>query len=293
MNLHPHTQLINYAIALCKGHKDGFSALKGLGYDVQLIEQKITTSEGEDVKPDLVKVSKKLQHAIVFECKSGSKDEQQMKRYEGLREEDLRRWVTITHSSQPLKFDVCIVNFDTNYSNFVTITKFPILTYGTQTISKSNKFSLKDLDDIFSTPIPIDRTKIPLNYYPFSDLDSDSVIIGRLLRQLVSMVIKRSRGGTNTLDANLFPVEDIVVSLHPYWDALSLEHRNRLTNRIRILLRRLTNAYPRLAEQLEEDRTNSFRVRGPPSRFTSLCEEIITESTIQLTLDFNQESYHG
>jgi hypothetical protein len=227
---------------------------------------------------------------IVFECKSGSNDEQQMERYEGLTEEGLRRWVTITHSSQPLKFDVCIVDFDTNHSNFMRVTKFPILTYGSQTISKSNKFSVKDLDDIFSTPIQIDRTKIILNYYPFSDQDSDSIIIERLLRHLVSMVIKRSRGGANMLDANLFVVEDILASLHPYWDALSLEHRNRLTKRIKSLLNRLTTTYPKLVEQLKEDRTNSFRVRGPPSSFTSLCEEIITESTTQRTLDFNLES---
>jgi hypothetical protein len=287
--LNPHTQLINYTIALCKGHKDTFSPLNELGYDVQLIEQKISTQEGEDVKPDLVKVSKKLQHAIIFECKSGSNDEQQMKRYEGLTDEDLRRWVTIIHHAQPLKFDVCIVNFDTNHGNFMMVTKFPILTYGDETISKSNKFSLRELDDVFSTPIKLDRMRIPLNYYPFSDLDTDPIIIERLLRQLVSMVIKRARGGAGVLDATEFPTEDLFVPLHPYWNALSQEHRNRLSRRIRSLLRRLLDTYPMLREQLEEARTGNIRIRGPPSRFTSLCEQIITESKIQRTLDFNPQ----
>jgi hypothetical protein len=285
VDIHPHTRLINYTIALCKGHKNTFSPLGELGYDVQLMEQNIRTSAGEEVKPDVIKVSKRRQHAIIFECKSGTDDEDQMRRYGQLTDEDLRRWLTVAHPSQPILFDICIVNIDTNQGNFANVRNCPILTFSQAALSKSNVFSIKEVEDKFSTPIPIDRDKIPLSYYPFSDLDSDSIIMERVLRQLVSMVIKLSRGGTNVLDlAELVP-DNMLSALHPYWLALSEEHRNKLRTKIQNIIRRLRDGNPTFAERLTETRTGNFRVRGPPASFTALCDQIIQESRVQRTLN--------
>lgn len=51
-------------------------------------------AENEQVKPDVVAVSNKQLHALVFDCKSGKNAEaDQVARYKKLTDEDLLRWV--------------------------------------------------------------------------------------------------------------------------------------------------------------------------------------------------------
>ena len=275
---------MNYVIGLCKGNKEWVSILRDLQYNVEIIEQDIRTGGGKSVKPDIIKVSKKRNHAIVIECKSGTNDQEQMSRYKTLTNDDLLRWIDVP-SKEQFKFDVCIVDFESNHKDIVGTTDFPIITFGNTTITKSNNFSETNLDSALSNSIDISKMTPTLDYYPFSEFDTDSVIIPRLLRIMITLAMKRARGGQDVFNQAIFGTDDILEKIHPLWKALSQEHREKLRERIRQIIQRLIGSYGELSTHLQNVQRDGFRVRGPPESFTTLCEKIIEESSSQMTFD--------
>lgn len=270
---------MNYVMGLCKGNKDWVTTLRDLQYNVEIIEQSIrTTGSGSQlVKPDVIKVSKKRNHAIVIDCKSGGTDPQQLERYKTLTKEDVLRWVDVP-SKEQFTFDVCIVDFENNHKKIEGKTNLPIIIFGDKTITKSNKFSEPNLDDAFSKPIDTTGMMPPLDYYPFSEFDEDPVIIPRLLRTMVTLAMKKARGGPDVFDQAVFSTDEILEKIHPLWKALSQEHRETLRQRITKIISHLMHAYRDLAEQLHNIQRDGFRVRGPAESFTKLCEQIIADS---------------
>jgi len=270
---------MNYVIGLCKGNKGWATTLRDLQYNVEIIEQNIrTTGDGSHlIKPDVIKVSKKRNHAIVIDCKSGTSDTEQLSRYKTLTKEDLLRWVDVP-SPEQLTFDICIVDFENNDKDVVRTTDFPIITFGKNTITKSNNFSEANLNSALSKPIDTTGMMPPLDYYPFSEFDTDSVIIPRVLRIMVTLAMKRMRGGHDVFDQTIFTTDEILQMIHPLWKALSTEHRESLRERIRQIIAHLMRPDMELSGHLHNVQRDGFRIRGPAESFTSLCEKIITDS---------------
>lgn len=106
---------MNYIIGMCKKSKLWVTTLADLGYNAEIIEQRITTSSGQVVKPDVITVSNRLLHSLVFECKGGRIfDVNQLERYSSLAVENLLRWITVFDRSN-LQFDICITDLEANH----------------------------------------------------------------------------------------------------------------------------------------------------------------------------------
>jgi hypothetical protein len=276
---------MNCVIGLCTKAKGWPSALAELGYEVQVIEQTIGLSSGGRVKPDAMAVSNKFVHAIVFECKSGSfVDHEQISRYSELRPADLLRWITVYSSSQ-FKFDLCFSVFEFNRNGIETeIQTYPIMVFGKEFIQKIRDFSLAPLNDKF--PIKVGGMLVPLSYYPFSDQDEDAVIIPRVLRMLVQVASQRARGGPSSLAEATFSSEDIVSQIHPYWKALSTEHRNSLGERVRRIISRLLASHGDLRTSLEElENKGGYKILSPLKELREKAELIIAETKTQPTIE--------
>lgn len=266
-------------MGLCKGNKNWASTLRDLQYNVEIIEQSIrTTGNGSQlVKPDVIKISKKRNHAIIIDCKSGGLEEEQLRRYESLTKDDVLRWVDVP-SKEQFTFDVCIADFDTNHDKIKNNTVLPVITFNKESITKTNTFSESDLDRAFENPINIAGMMPTLDYYPFSELDADPVIIPRLLRMMIVLTMKRSRGGHDLFNQEIFSTDEILEKIHPLWQALSQEHKETLRKRIRDLIGHLLHSYKELSEQLHNMQRDGYTVRGPPEKFTALCEQIIANA---------------
>jgi hypothetical protein len=234
-----HTKLMNFIIGMCKKHKDWVTTLSNLGYTPELLEQHIRTSTDERIKPDIVATSNKLLHSIVFECKGGVTVEQdQMDRYLTLTESDLLRWVT-PYDTNNFKFDVCISDTSENHPAILPLVNdFPLITFGEETIFKTGDFKEDRLNAAFQAPISL-QGKIPtFSYYPFSEEDSSPYIAIHVIRGLVSVAIKQSRGGPSVYDQQIITQDELLNSIfHPIFDALSQEHRGRLKNKINEVIR--------------------------------------------------------
>lgn len=266
-------------MGLCKGQKNWVSTLRDLQYNVEIIEQSVrTTGDGSHVvKPDVIKLSKKRNHAIVIDCKSGGSDEDQLERYQTLTKEDVLRWVDPPSKDQ-FTFDVCIADFENNHEKIKNNTKFPVITFNKNSITKTNTFSESTLDKAFAKPIDTTGMMPPLDYYPFSEFDEDPVIIPRLLRIMIVLAMKRARGGHDLFDQEIFNTDEILEKIHPLWKALSIEHRETLKKRIRQLIANLMHSNKELAEQLHVIQRDGFSVRGPTEKFTELCQQIIANA---------------
>jgi len=226
---------MNYVIGMCKNHKDWICVLNNLGYDISIIEQRIRTSSGEAIKPDIIVTSNKLLHSLVFECKGGiTVDTEQLRRYGTLTENDFR-WVNI-YTFDHFHFDVCIADIQKNHSAVVVHVKnqFPIITFGNEEVFKTGKFDEKKLDTVFENPISLKGKIPPLSYYPFCEEDEKAYIIPFVMRGLVSIAVKKAKGGSSVLERELITRDDIIEKVfNPVFKTLSRTHQRQLKEKIK------------------------------------------------------------
>ena len=179
--------------------------------------------------PDIIAVSNKHTHSLIFDCKGGINiDDDQIYRYKTLKKEDIINWIDI-YTRDQLKLDVCIAGFENNHSKIVTqVDGFPVISFGDDKIIKDNFFKTDALNIAFRDPISLENMLPPMNYYPFSDTDDMCVIIPHLIRGLVSMATEKGRAGPEVLSQEILDVEEILQRIHKMWPSLSQEHKNSL-----------------------------------------------------------------
>ena len=133
---------MNMFIGLCKNTKKWPCILHDLGYDVQLIEQRISLESSDTITPDVVAVSNKQLHAIVAECKSGNNtDTDQENRYNQLKSVDLYYAGINTYDHNQLTFVVCYVDNESNHKSLELHTKLPFITFDQKAIHAIGDFN--------------------------------------------------------------------------------------------------------------------------------------------------------
>lgn len=230
---------MNYIIGMCKKHENWIQILRDLGYDPSVIEQRIRTSSGDTIRPDIVITSNKLLHSLVFECKGGiTVDPDQFERYGTLTKEDLMRWISV-YTFHNFNFDVCIADLRKNHPAIFpyAVNKFPMITFGNDEILKTGKFSNKRIDKALEKPISIEEKIPPLFYYPFCEEDETSYVIPFIMRGLVSVAIKKTKGGAGIPDKELVQKEEIVEEVFSrVFNILSTKQQGRLKKMITEIL---------------------------------------------------------
>jgi hypothetical protein len=82
---------MNLFIGMCKGVVGLPRNFRNLGYVDKWIELRFANSEQEQVTPELIVASRRIDHTILFEWKSGPNTEaDQLRRYAGVTTADLR-----------------------------------------------------------------------------------------------------------------------------------------------------------------------------------------------------------
>jgi len=278
---------MNRVIGLCVRTKDYPSTFADHGYKVELIEQGFRTATGEQVKPDIIIASEKYQNIICFDCKGGHTIEaDQLKRYLTLTPDDLSRWIRLHNS--PVSNSLCFAFRVLERTSPVVkeTTPHPLLILGDDVISKIRDFSIPDLDSAFEPSIPLAGNHPPLSHYPFSDQDDEPVILPIVLRKLVQLAFNKNRGGPSALEEATFNSPQVIESTHPYWEALASEHRNRLADRIRGIMKRMITNEPALKEHIQTlEAREGYMIRGPLIQLQKIAEEIIAANETQARLN--------
>lgn len=288
----PHTRLMNCVIGLCKKTGDWPSTLADLGYEAQLIEKTIRTSGSAVVVPDIISVSNRLLHSVVFDCKGGVTIEpRQVANYRTLMKNDFVQYLDV-YDRDRLQFDLCFTDFARNHQRILPhIGDFPALSFGDEQIQKFNAFKINTTDAAFVSPISLKDANEPLDYYPFSLDDEKCVIIPHLLRALLSLATEKGRDGTDVLADAILDDEEVLRKIHKMWKALSKEHRTALKTKIRDVLSSLRTRYPdTFGTQLQSIQgRHGYMVHGTLMAFKKTCQQIIADCQQQhIMTDFIQ-----
>ena len=271
-----HTRLINKFIGLCKDTMKWPSILSDLGYNVQLIEQIISIKKtAEKIKPDVVAVSNKYNHAIVVDCKSGKNiDVDQDKRYQNIESSDLTYYVTV-HDKNRLSHCSCYVDNESNHTVIKPYASLPLVTFYKECIEGEGDFKLKQLNDTLCKKISLTGMYEPSSFYPFSPDDEDYQIVPHVLRGLISYL---SRKGLKTRPViqSTQTYSDILEVIHPFYANIEINHREQLTNKIEKMISMFIKSNEKFKEQISKIEKGDLH----PATFKSLaeiCEGIISD----------------
>lgn len=273
---------------MCKKSKFWPQILADLGYKVEVIEQKIRNSKDEELKPDLILSTNQNQpHVLIVECKGGlTVDKSQLDRYENIVQENFV-YLVYVHSKENLNHDVCFVDSESNHHKVVQFNiNFPIITFGSIQIFKTNKFRRESLNNIFHNPIDLKGMVPTLDYYPFSETDDVRVVVPYILRALLSLARRKGRAGQNVLDEAVFTDEDMLESVHRYWKFLSVQHQHILKERVRRIIGSILIEFPDFKTQIEQVQAKGgIRVTASLQALQRTCNGIISKYETRRTLE--------
>lgn len=233
-----------------------------LGYGVQLIEQSINLKNAQKIKPDVVAVSNKLNHAMVTDCKGGSNvGSEQDKRYRQLESDDLKYYVT-THDEKQLRHTVCYSDMEKNHPNLRRHTNLPFITFGERSIKGEGDFGVDELNQALCKSVSLDGAHEPVSYYPFSPEDDESFIVSYVLCGLISCLSEK--GQKKIPSTGQIEPDVILQKIHPFYDTIANEQKKRLVEVIGRIITRCMQEYPNFKEQItkleqKEFNTGTFR----------------------------------
>ena len=272
---------MNKFIGLCNNTDKWPPIMYGMGYRIQLVEQKISM-DGGIVTPDVVAMSNRLSHAVVVDCKSGTNiDSKQDRKYKCIMPRHLFGWLDIKERHR-FKCTVCYATNDSNYDKLSAHTELPFVVFSTMFIEGKGNFGHPDLDRVLHQQTSIATKYEPTLLYPFSLDDNEYLILRHVIRGLmVWLVSNRPKSYCElTKDKTLL---DILKIIHPHYKHMGEKHHNDLRDKIK----------KALASILDRSEFNAIRkkiLEGEATvpiwqKFAEQCLMIIEERKVQTTLD--------
>jgi len=288
----PHTLLINCAIGFCIDNDTWIHPLHAFGYSPELIEHKVELRRrGGTVKPDVVVNSNRLNHALIFDCKGGiSSDEGQISRYRSIEMSDIGRYIRI-HNPPEFSHDICILDYAENHAILeAAIANLPFLTLGEGQLTRSRRFTKFELNQAFQDSVPIPEGMVePVSYYPFSEIDSQGVIVKHVLRAMMTILQDRRRREMDVLAADTYRNPDVMKTIHPMYRIMGREHQESLERRVSEILTHIQKAYSDFTLKVAEIQTKK-REGGDAtvaiSNLTVDVDEIVKREESETGLDF-------
>ena len=282
MHAGEHTRLVNRFIGLCHDTLSWPNTLWQLGYEVQIIEQAISLESAVKIVPDVIAVSRKLSHAIVTDCKSGSSIKtEQDNRYTQLTSNNLAYHVT-THDSNLLSHIVCYVDNESNHVSLEPHTTLPFITFGQDMVRTKGDFGNQETNEKMQNPIPLTGMKEPTVYYPFSPNDEDHFVIPHVLTGLVSYLTKKRRPSARVQD--LSTAGKILESIHPCYKEFSTKHKNDLVRKVRKMIHVSLASNSKFKEQILKIESGEYSI-GTLQSLSGTCTEIVSDLQQQRRVD--------
>lgn len=239
-----HTHQINLWIALTQFQPTFSASLDELGYECDIIEERLYlyNSDGEKViHPDVVLTSNENDHALVVDCKSAEVDFDQIQRYlrldgdedqlviQGLVDEvepESLSAETILSSFSDLSEneipeEIALVHFDVDPTSGVAIWNL-----------EGYSFDNSRLNSTF----PINAhpgEPLPTSHYPFDIYEGDKeAMVAGVFSSVVSLAMKQGE----------YSIEDVLKQAHPYWDKLGESKQEALLERTEVIHLELLDA---------------------------------------------------
>jgi hypothetical protein len=280
-----HTHQINIWIALSEFDPTFSHTLAELGYECDVIEDRLYIHDGDGnqiIHPDVVLTSSDEEHSLVVDCKSKRINVGQIERYlsvfenksqlviqglvEGVNAADLSvdavlsSFSDLSASGLPEKF--AIVHFDHDPHSGLAIWNPDGFTFDNRVTSEAFPINMHPAHPL------------PTGHYPFDVYEADKeAMVSNVFSTVMSLAISEGE----------FSIEDILDRSHPYWNKLGNEKKEELVEKVRVVYLELLNAG--LDEYLDKIagtegrqwRSNSKTIQAVQRRTDYYVEKVMNE----------------
>lgn len=260
LRVHPHRALVNGIIGLVEGAHQWPRTLRDYGFEVVRVETEFINSAGETVRPDVITSSRKFNHSLVFDLKSGTVEERSLVKLGNIDADDLTFKVGVPFTDKDThSFDPIIACFEDNLPGVLSAISdsnqdFAVLCFYPDAMRLvRGELGLPRLSKEVTGGVPLDLSVVPLSFLPFNGNSPPKDIVPHLCQALVSLLVNGCPG---------FSLPQICEASNPMWRRLSGDDRQILLKRTRQLVDRLSEV--ELQEYVEKDSvapTESLRWR--------------------------------
>ncbi|WP_139326645.1 hypothetical protein [Natrinema saccharevitans] len=239
-----HTHQINLWIALSKFQPTFSTTLGEIGYECDVIEERLYLHDGDGndiIHPDVVLTESEDSHSLVVDCKSEEVDPDQLRRYLRLNENEdqlVIQGLVNDVESDNLTADTVLSSFS-ELSGEDVLDEFAIVHFDQDPYSglaiwnlDGHEFEDKDVKEQF--PINIKPSEpLPTGHYPFDIYEADKeAMVSNIFSTVISLSMKEGE----------LSIDDILDHSHPYWDKLGQGKRDELRDRVEIIYLELLNS---------------------------------------------------
>ena len=220
--------LMNLFVGMCKGLAGLPRDFRNLHYVDKWIELRFANTDQEQVAPELIVSSRRLNHTILFEWKSGPNLEaDQLRRYSRVSQDDLRERAGLAVEETGSR-DIAVIGLQEHAERLAMgIAQgpytFPLLLVTEDGLAiQENRFQPNETDAVFRPLLAIDWGNIPNYFFPV-DVDSE-------LWQFAELVIPRALELMGNGESRILQ-SDLEETVH-CWNVLSPEYQRRLRTKL-------------------------------------------------------------
>lgn len=288
--------VLNFLIGLQKGSlllKPYSKEFKNFDYSIFSLEQKITSSELGDIKPEVIFNSNKINNTLLFESteakveikaeeKQGKKS--QLERYKNTKKENLSDIGLIPKVSLK-SFDIPFIVTPLNIEGYIDFFKknieykFPTLVFYFDDEKnkyfvelKHNKFSVAEVNNFFEKGISFGRLNMFIKYdfSKISEPEEKIKIFNHLALQLLKVLYKSKKG-------DVFTAEQLSKATFSdtLWDGLSVEMKTSIKRNIAKMIAELFITIPDLQKHC------FYKEHGNSIQYKIILEDVNREITMR------------
>jgi hypothetical protein len=220
--------LMNLFVGMCKGLAGLPRNFRTLQYVDKWIELRFANTDQEQVAPELIVSSRRLNHTILFEWKSGPNFEaDQLRRYSRVTQDDLRERAVLA-VEETGSHDVAVIGLQ-EHAERLTMGiaqgpyTFPLLLVTDDGLAiHQNRFQPNETDAVFRPLLAIDWGKVPNHFFPV-DVDSE-------LWEFAELVIPKVLELMGKGEARILPrdLEETILC----WNVLSRDYQRQLRTKL-------------------------------------------------------------
>lgn len=220
--------LMNLFVGMCKGIAGLPRDFRDLQYVDKWIELRFANADQEQVAPELIVSSRRLNHTILFEWKSGPNFEaDQLRRYSRVTQADLRERAVLS-IEETGSHDVTVVGLQ-EHAERLTIGieqgpyAFPLLLVTNDGLTiHQNRFQRNETDAVFRPLLAIDWGNVPNYFFPV-DVDSE-------LWEFAELAIPKALELMGKGEARIL-LRDLEETIH-CWNVLAPAYQGRLRTKL-------------------------------------------------------------
>lgn len=235
--MNEHLRLLNGLIGFASSVEGWPKPLQEQGYVLYWVGPSYLVSNGRKSNPDLLFVSKLLNHCLIFECKSGvSTDDEQLKALVATTKEDLIQKAQVSFPGpKTAEFDIVMVCSSDKSQPLSKILDsgnygFPLLVIDYSTgYAHLERAALKaePISTILNSGFKFDNDVWPLEFIPYDETSELAEIASVIMPKVIS-VIKSGRPH--------FDMDDIIRDTCPVFETLHPKEKTELVRKVRSIL---------------------------------------------------------